>query len=707
MSVLRCSGLRRYRMLVVAVALALCMLGALCLALYGETQPPFVDSQQDNAANDQRKYGIVIDAGSSGSRVMIYAWNDPSTQQRSGGSSSNSSSAYSQSLELPAIERAGEHWAFKTSPGISSFGDRPQRVGAEHIRPLLDFAQKHIPRHQIAHTPVYLVATAGMRLLPRSQQMRILDAACGFARSNYAFLLPDCHEAFHVVSGELEGLYGWVAVNYLMGGFSANDKHSLGFLDMGGASAQIAFEPTGAAARLHRHDLARVTLRSMAGADVTRDVFVATFLGHGTNEARRRYVDGLRLQAVATGGALLPVADDPCLAAGLALPTVDGQAVLRGNGRFSDCVAATEPLLNNSACAVEPCLFAGVHAPAIDFGVQRFVGVSEYWYASHDYLQLGGVWDVEKFEAKAQAFCELPWAEAVRLKLHSEESSEESDAVAVARLQMQCFKAAWLVNVLHKGFGVPRGAGSAPFQSVNHVDGIEVSWTLGALLLKVSGTIPANRASIAAKTQPGIVLPDNPHTDEGAVDLADDALWSPLQFAGIRRLLVLWALQPAPRRALLALAAVGAFLLAGGLVYWLVSSTTNFYWRRGRPIGSGAPSPIPMQALVASGGDILPPSPSQLGLAEAQYSAYDRAREYEASLKAAARESPSVFVMDLLSNGGGSTASMSPGRGGGYASPLYVNRPHSGVAEMSPISRSSSVVNLALSSRRRPGNGSS
>ncbi|KAJ2698358.1 Golgi apyrase [Coemansia sp. IMI 209128] len=684
-------GLRRYRMLVVAAALALCLLGALSVALYTDT--PLPDHTESDTTGEGRKYGVVIDAGSSGSRAMIYAWDDPALQQRASNASSDSGERMQR---LPAIERAGAQWTFKTSPGISSFGDHPQRVGAEHIRPLLDFARQHIPRQQIPSTPVYLLATAGMRLLPPLQQSRVLDEACSFARANYRFLLPDCQEGFQVVSGELEGLYGWVAVNYLMNGFVAAGR-SFGFLDMGGASAQIAFEPAEAAAALHEHDLAEVTLRSVDGTDFGHRVFVATFLGHGTNEARRRYVDALKTSA--DGGSPMPVVDDPCLAVGLTLPTTDGRVALRGTGSFAGCVAATEPLLNNTACPIAPCLFAGVHAPEIDFGTQRFVGVSEYWYASHDYLGLGGVWDVERFEARAARFCQLPWAEAMR-------HSSDGDADAVARVQMQCFKAAWLVNVLHKGFGVPRGvstpgvAGKAAypesFQSVNQVGDVEVSWTLGALLLKVSATIPPN--SHAAKTTPGIRLPLGPAVDEGGVELVDDSLWSPLQFVGVRRLLVLWSLQSTAVCVLLALIAMGACVLLAGLLYWLFSAAR--YRRLRKPIGSGAPSPLPMEPLVADGASHLsmrlPLSPSMLGLAEAQLLPYERAREYERSLGAALRRAPMVFGSDTRSLPSSPVGEERP-------SPLYLQRPFGTMvaAERSPISRSSSVVNLSASSRRR------
>ncbi|KAJ1945592.1 Golgi apyrase, partial [Linderina macrospora] len=325
---------------------------------------------------------------------MIYAWDDPSAITPS---QAATNASYTR---LPLIERAGEEWTYKTTPGISSFADRPRMVGVEHIKPLLDYAQKHIPKRQIAHTPVYLLATAGMRLLPRSHQSLILDTACFYARENYDFLLPDCKESFQAVSGELEGLFGWVTVNYLMGGFSSQSQvraqRSHGFLDMGGASAQIAFEPAKMSAQIHKHDLAEVTLRTLDGHDSSYAVFVATFLGHGTNEARRRYVEQLKdIGMLASSNDGIPVVDDPCLPSGLTLPTTDGKVVLRGKGKFSECIKASEPLLNKTVCPIEPCLFAGVHAPEIDFGTQQFIGVSEYWYASHDYLGLGGVWDVD------------------------------------------------------------------------------------------------------------------------------------------------------------------------------------------------------------------------------------------------------------------------------------------------------------------------
>ncbi|PIA13615.1 nucleoside phosphatase GDA1/CD39, partial [Coemansia reversa NRRL 1564] len=464
---------RRFRTLGVITLVTLLLLAflyrfALSGSTFKTTKEAGYISSDHLLKEEKRNYSVVIDAGSSGSRVMVYVWN--TLEQESINSNKH----------LPLIERAGKKWTFKTSPGISSYVDSLDNVGIQHIKPLLDFAQNIIPQEKLSETPLFFLATAGMRLLDKKQQESLLLNACNFTRTNYAFQLSTCDDSFQVVSGELEGLYGWISVNYLLDGFdfekSKQKSLSHGFLDMGGASTQIAFEPSLIQSH-YRDNLARVTLRSLNGEDHVFNVFVATFLGHGTNEARRRFVDQLKHIAIKDDTTdAVPSINDPCLPSGLLLPTIDGSAVLRGGGRFSECVTATEPLLNLTSCAIEPCLLGGLSAPKIDFSLQRFVGVSEYWYASHDYLGLGGLWDVERFERQADRFCRRPWSQLERLL------PSTNEIVRTGRLQMQCFKAAWLINVLHKGFGVPRGL-SSNFESINRIGDVEVSWTLGALLI--------------------------------------------------------------------------------------------------------------------------------------------------------------------------------------------------------------------------------
>jgi Golgi nucleoside diphosphatase len=58
---------------------------------------------------------------------------------------------------------------------------------------------------------------------------------------------------------------------------------------MGGASTQIAFEPN-PGEQEKTQNLMDVRLRLMGGEEISHKVFVTTWLGYGTNQARERYV---------------------------------------------------------------------------------------------------------------------------------------------------------------------------------------------------------------------------------------------------------------------------------------------------------------------------------------------------------------------------------------------------------------------------------
>ncbi|KAG9319912.1 hypothetical protein KVV02_007327 [Mortierella alpina] len=506
---------------------------------------------------NNRQFGIVVDAGSSGSRVHIYSWINRTHLKET---------APARELVgiLPTIEPGvqsgaanADAWSMRVEPGIADFKDRPEDVG-EHLEPMLDHALEVIPASEIQRTPIYLLATAGLRLVQEDIRLQILANTCKYIKENYHFQIGECKDHIKNISGEEEGIYGWVAINYLMGGFDnggvkmltpppstsvdadrlesetqqdgleshggatetdengAPHRHTLGFLDMGGASTQIAFEPSLQASREHANDLTAVSLKTLDGQTLKYNVFVTTFLGYGSNQARRRYVKDYLL---ASHKELLEdqkpglqiTIEDPCLPKHLKLSETHTMphVPLQGTGSFTECLKRVELLLNkDKECHDVPCLFNGVHTPPIDFNINTFIGVSEYWYSSHDILGLGGAYDYEKFERKSAEFCESEWDD---IKDRPEYQNQSQD-----RLEMQCFKSAWLSNVLHDGFGLPRfgdkGANGSTeqskevldkagqsiknknwrppyFQSINAIKDIQVTWTLGAMLLISSGSL--------------------------------------------------------------------------------------------------------------------------------------------------------------------------------------------------------------------------
>jgi Golgi nucleoside diphosphatase len=96
--------------------------------------------------------------------------------------------------------------------------------------------------------PLFLMGTAGLRdfekrarnehiARPNIQDYdRLMKSIKGCMEAEF----PSVH--CEVITGKFEAIYGWVAANYTLGSFSGNPQ-TVGYLEMGGASAQIAFCP--------------------------------------------------------------------------------------------------------------------------------------------------------------------------------------------------------------------------------------------------------------------------------------------------------------------------------------------------------------------------------------------------------------------------------------------------------------------------------
>ncbi|KAK3323546.1 nucleoside phosphatase family-domain-containing protein [Cercophora scortea] len=458
------------------------------------------------------RWGVILDAGSSGTRLHVYRWLDPERARHD--------ASQDELRGLPKIVTK-KKWTKKIRPGISTFGETAKEVGPEHLQALIDHALDVIPKDKVKDTPIFLMATAGMRLLPQTQQTALTSEVCSYLRQNTRFSLPDCDLHIQVIKGETEGLYGWIASNYLLGGFDHPEQHqhgkghhTYGFLDMGGASAQIAFAPNSTEAAKHANDLKLLRLRNLNGSPAEHKVFTTTWLGFGVNQARESYVASLQELYTSKDAVELP---DPCMPK-LLRTTLDGTPVekpkpgdltLVGTGAFDECLKKTYPLLGkDKPCEDNPCLLNGQHVPAIDFDVNHFVGVSEYWHTTHGVFGDKGnhAYDFATYQRRVKDFCSQDW-ETIQSKVDVRKANDAKNA------QEACFKASWLINVLHEGIGVPRigiehlpasglnasksAVDSAkakgfldPFQAVDTIDGIEVSWTLGRMVLYAAGQIP-------------------------------------------------------------------------------------------------------------------------------------------------------------------------------------------------------------------------
>lgn len=552
------------------------------------------------------RYALVVDAGSSGSRLQIYSWLDPEAERqqivtnvkeqwkdRKG--KGRATPAQLDELEwmterslrrLVKVEKGvkGDDWVKRQEPGISAQTPSSLR---EYLTPLLDHALQHIPPSQHAETPIYILATAGMRLIPDKQRSDILETTCKILRKDYPFRLDGanelgpCGESVRVISGEEEGMWGWVAVNYLMDGFGhapeeeesmagdslllplpplqtetvgiegdipptfVDPRHrspTFGFLDMGGASTQIAFSPTINELEHSNYptdDLRSVSLRLLSGQTVDWPVFVASWLGFGTNRAREKYEevkilewqkarqdeDGsldLAVPSPVVPGDRAHAIHDPCLPSNLYIESkAPDRPPFLGTGSFPECLAVLSPLLESETPCPPPsthCLFAGLPTPHIDFqreDQRGFIGISEYWYTAQQVLGLGGVWDYAEWEKGMRDFCARDWEDVEQV--FEESGHWQGSAIERSRLELQCFKGAWISNVLHEGIGIPRlvddGGNQtltggeigdtneeaerravekglrSHFQSLDTIGETAISWTLGKMVIEASKAV--------------------------------------------------------------------------------------------------------------------------------------------------------------------------------------------------------------------------
>lgn len=98
-----------------------------------------------NSSEEGASYAVLIDAGSSGSRIHVFEIRSDSAQS-----------------EIPDLKLPPHK--LKIEPGLSSFAEDPQSAG-KSLEPLISFAKSKVPERFWRETPIILAATAGVRLL--------------------------------------------------------------------------------------------------------------------------------------------------------------------------------------------------------------------------------------------------------------------------------------------------------------------------------------------------------------------------------------------------------------------------------------------------------------------------------------------------------------------------------------------------------------
>lgn len=147
---------------------------------------------------DPYSYVIVLDAGSTGTRIHVYKFR----------SSSENNNVDTFILKNEIFE--------ERKPGLSSFADRTEQAESQ-IDQLLNIADKEVSRFKHRSSPIVLRATAGLRLLEENKQRDLLQSVSK-SFGKYAFYRPPMDIA--IMNETEEGIDAWLTLVYLKGRFS-------------------------------------------------------------------------------------------------------------------------------------------------------------------------------------------------------------------------------------------------------------------------------------------------------------------------------------------------------------------------------------------------------------------------------------------------------------------------------------------------------
>jgi len=417
----------------------------------------------DEAGN---AFGIVIDAGSTGSRLHIFTWNASTAGER-----------LPANLSTP-VELAAD--TFATTPGISSPG------GLDALDTVLEHARTDLApfKAKWGDIPIFLKATAGMRILTDARRQGVMTQVRAKLRATGFQYRSDAQA--RVISGEEEGVFGWLTVNYRLGKLKQGEifelEDTVGALDLGGASTQVTFKP------MASPDILANLFPVRLGMQVAEDVYTHSFLHFGENEAIRR-ANRLVLLA-AQGPGSVP---NPCYPEGFRFEYEDlstGRSVaMVGSSNYSACHDTMDQLMDKGAtCLTDPnpvppagsgvllppidpgspltCSVGGVYQPPLN--VTRFVAFSAFSYVwSFLGLPLQGS-TPDMLRSAAAAFCATSW----------EQAQKAHPGVPAKFLSSYCATASLAHSLLTTGYGLA-GASTA----VTVADPSEdYDWALGSIL---------------------------------------------------------------------------------------------------------------------------------------------------------------------------------------------------------------------------------
>ncbi|KAF8039688.1 hypothetical protein BT93_B2027 [Corymbia citriodora subsp. variegata] len=205
----------RPKLLVLAAAASLCVapflyyIFATALGIHNSSK--FADPSP-------RFHGLVINAAPSRSSIHVFEFYNEGAFP---------------SLAVDGSGTASE----KVRPGLAGFVDDPEGAGRS-ISQLIKFAKRRVRKKDRAKTKVVLAVSGGLEGLSPGVRGRIVESCRRVLRKS-GFMFRD--EWARVITGEDEGVFSWVAVNYILGTLGSESEDTTGTVELGGRSLEVTF----------------------------------------------------------------------------------------------------------------------------------------------------------------------------------------------------------------------------------------------------------------------------------------------------------------------------------------------------------------------------------------------------------------------------------------------------------------------------------
>ncbi|KAK1989387.1 GDA1/CD39 family protein [Colletotrichum cereale] len=421
------------------------------------------------------QYVLMIDAGSTGSRIHVYKFNNCGS--------------------TPELEHEEFKMTEKSVGGLSKYKDDPEAAAAT-LDDLMEVAMQTVPDKLKSCSPVAVKATAGLRMVGAENAEKILAAVRNRLETKYPFPVVAKEEnGVAIMDGADEGVYAWITTNYLLGKIGGPDKSpTAAVFDLGGGSTQIVFEPTfkgaadgGMPEKLaegdHKYDLA------FGGQKF--ELYQHSHLGYGLMSARKAVhktliQDIFESKKSDDSWVKQPIVH-PCIAPGMVREVeveLDDNHPLGKTVTFNmtgpsqaapaQCRNLAEKILKkDEGCKLAPCSFNGVHQPSLakTFG-REDVYIFSYFYDRTKPLGMPDSFTLREMHDLANSVC------------GGEKSWDLFASIPGALKELQgrpehCLDLNFMMALLHTGYEMPI---DREVKIAKKIKGNELGWCLGASL---------------------------------------------------------------------------------------------------------------------------------------------------------------------------------------------------------------------------------